>query len=167
MQKLVRAQTKHTQFLYDLYCDRSVQQGHGVHSSIPGKHWRDVILGAHEGYQHVYVIMLGVLPVGHAAFHGYSSEDRRAEVTYSVLPSMRRRGIATNALADLMELATLPLREGGLALSCTWAATPSYNVGSIAVLRSAGFVQTGEIPNYYRYSGGRHARLIFTWNGKK
>lgn len=163
MQKLVRAQTKHTQFLYDLYCDKSVQQGHGTHSSIPGKYWRDVIMGHYDGYQHVYIMMLGVLPVGHATFQGYSSEDRRAEVAFSVLPSMQRRGIATRALADMMELAVMPVRDGGLALSCIWAVTPSYNLGSAAVLRSAGFVQTGEIPNYYRYGGTRHARLIFTW----
>lgn len=154
----LHAQPKHTQFLYDLYCDKNVQKGHGIHHPIPGPRWRDVIQGLYEGWQHIYIVFLGVAPVAHIGLQDWSPEDRRAELSFAIHPSFQKQQIGSRMVKQFVD--EVCIKE--LSLACIWARTPSYNLPSRKVMEKAGLVQSGELKDYYRYSGSRHSQIIYT-----
>jgi ribosomal-protein-alanine N-acetyltransferase len=82
--------------------------------------------------------------IGHAGFHGAPGVNgpRRLdalEIGYTVFPSFRRRGYATEAAAALMDWAR---DERGIRHFV--ASVAPSNDPSLAVVRKLGFVQTGE-----------------------
>ena len=80
--------------------------------------------------------------VGHAGFHGphgsHGLASATAELGYTVFPTYRRRGYATEAAVALMEWA-----EGEGARRFVASVAPG-NEPSLAIVRKLGFVQTGE-----------------------
>jgi RimJ/RimL family protein N-acetyltransferase len=80
--------------------------------------------------------------VGHAGFHGppgsHGLAPDAAELGYTVFPSYRGRGYATEAAVALMEWA-----EGEGARRFVASVAPG-NEPSLAIVRKLGFVQTGE-----------------------
>jgi len=80
--------------------------------------------------------------VGHAGFHGppgsHELAPGTAELGYTVFPSYRGRGYATEAAVALMEWA-----EGEGARRFVASVAPG-NEPSLAIVRKLGFVQTGE-----------------------
>lgn len=159
--RLLRAQTKHTEFIYNLYCHEVVLRGHGLHRPIPGPHWRSIIQGIFDGWQHVYVIHNGVIPVGHVGFQSHSKEDRRAELVISITPDLHRRGIATTALDQALEHAFTSFKAGGLGLDVVWVGVISDNEPSIKLFNKAGFLYYGEIPHYFRFGAKTFSRRIY------
>lgn len=160
--QLVRAQTKHTEFVYNLYCIDSVKRGHGMHKNIPGPHWRSIIQGIYEGWQHIFIVTYGNIPVGHIGFQDASKEDRRAEVIITVTPDMQKRGVAYDALSQIIELGTDPHKEGGLGLESLWAGVIEDNVASLGLFKKCGFVLNGSIPGYYRFGSKVLSRMILS-----
>ncbi len=161
--ELQRAQAKHTQFIYDLYCDDKIQRAHGLHRTIPGPHWRKILQGLYDGWQHVFVITNGVALAGHLGFQDVSSEDRRGEITLTVVPGQQRRGIGELALEEAVELATKPHNQGGLGLECVWARIVEDNIPSCRLFEKVGFTRTGHIPDYYRLGGRKYAQLFYSY----
>lgn len=70
-------------------------------------------------------------------------DEDTAELGYQVLPSARRRGVATRAATALARHALLPKAAGGLGLRRLVAQTAEDNVGSNRVLDSVGFTIWG------------------------
>ena len=66
-------------------------------------------------------------------------DDDTAELGYQVLPSARRRGVATAAARLVVAHALTPRSAGGLGLRRLVAQTAEDNVGSNAVLDALGF----------------------------
>jgi RimJ/RimL family protein N-acetyltransferase len=74
------------------------------------------------------------LVVGGVGFHGGPDEQGRVEIGYAIVPSHQRRGYATQALGQLVELA----RE--LGAQALIAEVDEDNAASRAVLARCGFV---------------------------
>lgn len=161
--ELLRAQTKHTQFIYDLYSDDKVMRAHGLHKPIPGPHWRKIIQGLYEGWQHIFIVMNGVVPVGHLGFQDHSSEDRRAEITLTIVPSMQRRGIGELALESGIEQAMNQFAQGGLGVECLYARIVEDNLPSRALFEKVGFRLSGQVPDFYRLGGRKYAQLFYSY----
>lgn len=66
-------------------------------------------------------------------------DDDMAELGYQVLPSARRRGVATEAARLVVEHALAPTADGGLGMRRLVAQTADDNAGSNAVLDTLGF----------------------------
>lgn len=100
------------------------------------------------------------LVVGYVALQGYHASGRVSEVGYLVVPSDRRRGVATRALIAASDwgFTTLGLARISLVHDVD-------NIGSCAVARAAGFVVEGVLrSSRQRLDGTRvdqelHARL--------
>lgn len=159
--QLLRAQTKHTEFVYNLYCNEKVKRGHGLHKSIPGPHWRNIIQGLYDGWQHIFVITNGVVNVGHIALQDYSKDDRRAEVIITVTPDLHRKGVGRAALKQIIEFAFDSPKEGGLGLDNMWAGIIEDNEASCALFESEGFKCYGHIPAFYRFGARSYARKFY------
>jgi RimJ/RimL family protein N-acetyltransferase len=159
---LVKAFTKHVQFLYDLYADPQVREGHGLRVPIAGSQWRNIVQGIYDGWQHTYIVHYGEMPVGHIALQDVNFEDKRAEVSFAVLPSMQGRGVGQEALKQVLDLAFKPANEGGLDLHCVYACTPEYNTSSQSLLERFKFKQSGKIFDYYKQGSSRHSKLFYT-----
>jgi len=158
---LLRAQSKHTEFIYKLYCLEAVKRGHGLHKSIPGPQWRNIIQGLYDGWQHIFVITNGVVHIGHVAFQDYSKEDRRAEVVVSVTPDLHRRGVGYDALGLALDFGFESQKEGGLGLESVWAGTIEDNIASKALFEKSGFSKSGIIPGYFRYGARMFSRQLY------
>jgi [ribosomal protein S5]-alanine N-acetyltransferase len=77
--------------------------------------------------------------VGHAGFHGPPDADGAVEVGYTVLPHLRGRGYATEALRALVaDAAAVP------GVRVVRASVSPDNAASLAVVRRVGFVHVGE-----------------------
>lgn len=81
--------------------------------------------------------------------------DDTAELGYQVLPSARRRGVATRAAAALARHALLPKAAGGMGLRRLVAQTAEDNVGSNRVLDTVGFTIWGRETAADLLPGGR------------
>jgi RimJ/RimL family protein N-acetyltransferase len=75
--------------------------------------------------------------IGTIGFHGPPDETGRVEIGYSVEPSWRRRGVATECVAALLEWA----RERGIGRFR--AAVAPGNEPSLAIMRRFGFHEVG------------------------
>lgn len=159
--QLLRAQSKHTEFIYNLYCNDTVKRGHGIHRPIPGPHWRNIIQGLYEGWQHIFVITNGLVPIGHVGFQDCSKDDRRAEVTISVTPDMHRKSVGTTALSLVLDIGTSPVKSGGLGLESIWAGVMEDNTASQGLFTQAGFEHMGEIPKFFRFGADFYSRKLF------
>lgn len=159
--QLVRAQSKHTEFIYNLYCIESIKRGHGMHRNIPGPHWRNIIQGLFEGWQHIFIITYSSIPIGHIGFQDMSKEDRRAEVIVTVTPDMQQKGIGYEALQQIIDLGMEPVKEGGLGLESLWAGVVEDNVASVKLFEKCGFKPTGSIPDYFRFGSKALARSMY------
>lgn len=71
--------------------------------------------------------------------HEGTLDDDTAELGYQVLPSARRRGVATAAARAAVRHAFTPRSDGGLGLRRLTAQTADDNTGSNAVLDAVGF----------------------------
>jgi RimJ/RimL family protein N-acetyltransferase len=78
------------------------------------------------------------LLVGGIGFHGPPDEQGRVEIGYGIVPSQRRKGLATQALRLLVEHAQ------GLGASTLSAETEVDNEGSQGVLTKVGFARFAE-----------------------
>ena len=76
--------------------------------------------------------------VGYVNFHAPPDDRGMVEIGYRVLPAHRRRGYATEAAHGMWNWACL---HGAAVLR---AAIAPDNVPSLAIVRSAGFVQVGQ-----------------------
>ena len=76
--------------------------------------------------------------VGDIGFHGPPDERGSVEIGYSIAPTWRRRGLATEALRAFLAWA-LQRPE----ITAVRAETESSNHASIAILRRLGFEETG------------------------
>jgi RimJ/RimL family protein N-acetyltransferase len=159
--QLLPAKTKHTQFIYDLYSDPQVMKGHGHHKPIPGPHWRNIIQGLYDGWKHIYILAIGSAYVGHAGFQDHSPEDKRAEIAITVLPSMQRRGIAHDALNEMLDLGFDSVSKGGLGLDCIWAGVHSENEPARRLFEKCGFRAVGEIPEFFRLEHRKVGRVFY------
>lgn len=159
--QLIRAQSKHTEFIYNLYCNESIKRGHGMHKNIPGPHWRNIIQGLYEGWQHIFIITNGVIPIGHVGFQDLSKEDRRAEVIVTITPDMQNQGIGYEALNQIIDLGLEPTKEGGLGLESLWAGIIEDNVASNKLFDKCGFTQSGSIPDYFRFGPKTLSRVMY------
>lgn len=159
--KLIKAQPKHTQFIYDLYCREQVLRGHGLHRNFPAPWWKSVIEGLIPGWEHCFLIAQGAAYLGHAGFQDYSKEDKRAEIALAVVPEMQNKGLGTGAMKCLVELAKLPCSEGGLGLGCLYASIIEDNFPSRKLFERYGFHHNGNIPNYYRFGSKRLCRTLY------
>jgi ribosomal-protein-alanine N-acetyltransferase len=77
--------------------------------------------------------------VGHAGYHGPPDEAGMVEVGYSVDLRYRRRGYATAILQALLDRA-----RAEPAVHTVRASIGPDNVGSLAIIRAAGFAEVGE-----------------------
>lgn len=75
--------------------------------------------------------------------HEGTLDDDTAELGYQVLPSARRRGVATAAATALARHALLPTAVGGMGFRRLVAQTAADNIGSNRVLEAAGFTVWG------------------------
>ena len=75
--------------------------------------------------------------VGHCGFHGPPEDVGRAEIGYTVLPSHRGQGYATEAAAALVEYA------GARKAGTVFATVAPANAPSLRIVEKLGFVQTG------------------------
>jgi RimJ/RimL family protein N-acetyltransferase len=75
--------------------------------------------------------------VGTAGFHGPPDEDGRVELGYGVEPAHRRRGLATEVVAALLEWAR------GQGVSRFRATIAPTNIPSLAIVRAFGFREVG------------------------
>ncbi len=82
-----------------------------------------------------WLILVNGLVAGTIGFKG-APADEELEVGYGVVPSLQRRGVATRALAQLLEL----VREYDLRIK---AETLAWNVASQRVVEKMGFVEVG------------------------
>lgn len=79
----------------------------------------------------------GAIVVGDAGFKGPPA-DRKAEIGYSIIPSHRRRGYATEAARALVDWAVARDDVDTLVAACA-----TDNVASIRTLERLGFARTG------------------------
>lgn len=86
------------------------------------------------------------LIIGDVGFHGPPSEEGVVEIGYSVAPSYRRRGYATEAARALVDWAR---RQDGV--SAVVAGCDPNNEASMRTLRRSGFHQTGFEGNELRW----------------
>ena len=84
--------------------------------------------------------------VGDAGFHGPPNAAGMVEIGYSVIPSRRRRGYATEAARALVEWAYLQPNVHVIVAGCD-----PDNVPSICTLERIGFVRTGEANGELRW----------------
>ncbi|MBT9255892.1 GNAT N-acetyltransferase [Phycicoccus sp. MAQZ13P-2] len=87
--------------------------------------------------------------------HEGTLDDDTAELGYQVLPSARRRGVATAAARLVAQHALAPRADGGMGLRRLVAQTAEDNVGSNAVLDAAGFEIWGRETEADLLPGGR------------
>lgn len=87
--------------------------------------------------------------------HSGTLDDDTAELGYQVLPSARRRGVATAAARAAVRHAFTPRSEGGLGLRRLVAQTAEDNAGSNAVLDAVGFEIWGRETEADVLPGGR------------
>lgn len=71
--------------------------------------------------------------------HEGTLDDDTAELGYQILPSARRRGVATAAARAAVRHVMSPTGDGGLGLRRLTAQTAEDNIGSNAVLDAVGF----------------------------
>lgn len=79
----------------------------------------------------------GGVVLGHCGFHGPPRAIGRAEIGYSVLPSHRGQGVASEAVAALVRWAW----DHGEQM--VFASVAPQNAASLAVVRKVGFIQIG------------------------
>lgn len=84
--------------------------------------------------------------VGDIGFHGPPDEDGTVEVGYSVVPSRRRRGYASEATTALVAWAHLQPTVSTVVAGCD-----PENKPSIATLERVGFRRTGEANGEIRW----------------
>jgi RimJ/RimL family protein N-acetyltransferase len=92
---------------------------------------------AHEPWSASWLIVVDGLIAGTIGFKGAPSPDNTAEIGYGVVRSQWGRGVASSALAQLLDIVV------GRSLDL-YAETTVQNVASQAVLRKSGFEQVGE-----------------------
>lgn len=92
------------------------------------------------------------LVVGHAAVFGPPQER---EVTYVIGPAHWGRGLATQALAELVKLE--PARP-------LYGAAVADNAGSLRVMEKCGFTATGRIREFARARGEEVDLVLLTLN---
>lgn len=138
-------------------------EGNGFHKPIPAPEWRNVVTGLYEGFQHTFLIMNGVVKAGHIGIQNLSREDRRAEISIAVLPALQNRGIATEALEQVMKLAFNQPADGGLGLQLVLAYVVSENIASQKLFLAENFKLEATIPGYHRINGRRVDRQIYAW----
>ncbi|MGC2484857.1 MAG: GNAT family N-acetyltransferase [Acidimicrobiales bacterium] len=92
---------------------------------------------AHEPWSASWLIVVDGLISGTIGFKGAPSAERAAEIGYGVVRSQWGRGVASSALAQLLEL----LEGRSLNL---YAETTLENLASQAVLTKAGFARVSE-----------------------
>ena len=160
--KLTPAETKHTQFVFDLHRDPRVMKGHGMHEPISPPMWRNIIQGIYPGWEVNYIISRGAAQLGFVCLQDLSKADRRAQLMISIAPEFWGKRIAQEALADFIDYAMEKPAEGGLGVECLWAGIFEENVASIHLFQKMGFDTQGRIPNYYRYGSRRFARVLLT-----
>jgi len=77
--------------------------------------------------------------VGHTGFHGRPDGDGEVEVSYTVLPELRGRGVGAQVLE-----AVLAFCDAAPAVRSVRASVSPDNAPSLALARSHGFVLVGE-----------------------
>ncbi|MBD8661219.1 GNAT family N-acetyltransferase [Frigoribacterium sp. CFBP 8754] len=77
--------------------------------------------------------------VGHTGFHGRPDADGEVEVSYTVLPELRGRGVGAQVLE-----AVLAFCDAAPAVRSVRASVSPDNAPSLALARSHGFVLVGE-----------------------
>lgn len=82
---------------------------------------------------------LVAFPVGVAGFHGAPDETGMVEIGYRVAPDLRRRGYARRSVETLLHVA-----RGQLDVKTVRATISPDNLPSLALIRSFGFVESGE-----------------------
>jgi ribosomal-protein-alanine N-acetyltransferase len=87
----------------------------------------------------VWTMALDGVVVGSASFKGGPDVRGVVEIGYGVAPAYRGRGVATEAVIALTELA---LADPGV--RAVVATTDPHNLSSMRVLEKAGFVRTGK-----------------------
>lgn len=83
-----------------------------------------------EGYE--------AIVIGDIGFHGPPGQAGTVEIGYEIVPAWRRRGVATWAVREILQIAA---QHG---ISRVEAEVYGDNPGSSAVLRTAGFTQVDE-----------------------
>lgn len=162
--KLIKAQPLHTQFLYDLYSDPSVLKGHGLHRPPAAVEWRNIITGLYEGFQHTFIINYGPLKAGHIGVQNFCREDRRAEIGIAISPCFQGKGIATEALATLMDTRIrAPIEAGGLGISVLLANIVEGNEASKKLFEGEDFRLLATLPSYHKQDGRRVGRWVYGW----
>ena len=89
--------------------------------------------------------------IGDAGFHGPPDDAGTVEVGYSVTPSRRRRGYATEAARALVDWARSQPNVHVIVAGCD-----PHNVPSICTLERLGFVRTGEANGELRWRYRHH-----------
>lgn len=92
-----------------------------------------------------WIVTENELAVGGAGFHGPPSPDGSAEIGYHLCPSYRGRGIATEVVALLADMA----RSGGV--TRLTAGTEASNLPSQRVLERSGFARTDDSGDELRW----------------
>jgi len=89
--------------------------------------------------------------IGDIGFHGPPDDQGTVEIGYSVVPSRRRRGYATEAAGALVEWARSQPNTNVILAGCD-----PNNVPSIRTLERVGFRRTGEANGEIRWRYGDH-----------
>ncbi len=98
------------------------------------------------------------LQVGQISLMGLSGGlARSAEIGYWAHPDSRGHGYTRTALRAVARHALLPVVEGGLGLDRVFLRIAESNAGSLAVARSAGFVESGRDRKAQRFTDGTPA----------
>jgi len=84
--------------------------------------------------------------IGDIGFHGPPDDDGMIEIGYSVVPSRRRRGYATEAAGALVEWASSQPNINVIVAGCD-----PGNLASICTLERVGFSRTGETTSEIRW----------------
>lgn len=134
----------------------------GIHKPIPAIEWRNIISGLYETHQHNYLVMCGVVRAGYIALQDWSKEDGRAEVCIALLPEFQNRGVGKTALQLLMQIAALPVSEGGAAVKHLVAQVVEDNIPSRKLFESSTFTLVATIPQYHKFANARVGRCIYT-----
>jgi [ribosomal protein S5]-alanine N-acetyltransferase len=92
--------------------------------------------------------------VGDIGFHGPPDDAGTVEIGYSVIPSRRRRGYATEAARALVNWAQVQTSVHGIVAGCD-----PHNAPSIGTLERVGFRRTGESNGEIRWRYGRELDL--------
>ncbi|MFI1223440.1 MULTISPECIES: GNAT family N-acetyltransferase [unclassified Streptomyces] len=101
------------------------------------------------------VLLADGTPVGHIALIEEDFVDGTAEACLLLAPGHRRRGLGSDALAALTDLAF-----GELPLHRIEAVTHTDNVAALATLRGAGFVPEGVRRSSCLHRGRRHDNAV-------